>query len=157
MVFKKSNSLLYCRFFVGIVVFVQKFFAKNPCHHRPKSVLCVHIKKSSFAGSRRRHCSQNQNAAFRVPDRRDCVRYEFSVFRFIFSRNSFLQNNLTVYCCFHISNVKHKIVNVKQSIFCIPFYGSLQCLIAKIMLVTRTGRVFWSFQRILKLRILSSI
>ena len=27
----------------------------------------------------------------------------------------------------------------KRRGFCIPFYGSLQCLIAKIMLVTRTG------------------
>ena len=66
---QKINALRNSVLFLRIIVCIHKGFAEYLRKNLPKPVLRMHIEKTGFTAFGRRHCSENQNSAFAVPDR----------------------------------------------------------------------------------------
>ena len=67
----KIASLFYGGLCVRGLVWMDQAFAENLGQHAPEAVLRMHIKEAEFAAFGRRHCAEQENFAFRRPDRRE--------------------------------------------------------------------------------------
>lgn len=72
---QKIAAFADCAVFFRRIVLKSKNVAEKRFHHRPKSILRVHIKKSCRPRGRRRHRPQNENAALTVPHRCNFMQY----------------------------------------------------------------------------------
>lgn len=66
----KIASFFYGGFCVRGLVLQAQTFAENLWQHAPEAVLRVHVKEAQLTAFWRRHCAQEENFAFRRPDRR---------------------------------------------------------------------------------------
>lgn len=75
----KIASFFYGGLCVRGLVWMNQVFAENLGQYAPEAVLRVHVKKAQLTAFWRRHCAQEENFTFFVPDWRKRMCYQDAV------------------------------------------------------------------------------